>query len=317
MNSYSMEIYFGDPYDAQRYALIKNTKNQGNMVEVSWQGNEDQKENFILDAEHIGSYDYHYLYQTDNTGERIKQLEGEQRMTDPINIEEIRKLAGMPPADNGVCADNDVNIDGNGSPFSDADPFQDIIVAVITDPEVLQQLQGKEVPGKVISPNEYEIPNREAFESFMQENGFLEETYDFNNGYHSQLDHAEMGDYGDDFHPQGETSTPQKKLGPSAAKHGNNPMYAKQFTEEAENVHKTLVYEYRNFKKQFLEEGNMKHVYKNIIRKAVVNVKPEHDENDIEDIVDMVFVEYRTTYPWLDYGDLLFDVKARLAKLES
>lgn len=83
----------------------------------------------------------------------------------------------------------------------------------------------------------------------IEEDFYIEEAFDLHNGYHDVRKHEELGDHGEDFFPNGQTGTAPKKVGPSAAKHGNNPLSAKQFNEGTEEIHENLVYRYREFKK--------------------------------------------------------------------
>jgi hypothetical protein len=81
----------------------------------------------------------------------------------------------------------------------------------------------------------------------------------YDNGYRIQK-HEEAGDHGEDFFPDGQTGTAPKKVGPSAAKHGNNPLSAKQFEtldESSEKIHEDLVYKYRAHKKESAEKKSL------------------------------------------------------------
>jgi len=76
-----------------------------------------------------------------------------------------------------------------------------------------------------------------------------EEDIDLDNGYETQQQHDDLGAHGRDYFPNSMTSTAPKRLGPSAAKHGNNPMSAKQFAENTKKIHENLIYRYREYKK--------------------------------------------------------------------
>lgn len=69
--------------------------------------------------------------------------------------------------------------------------------------------------------------------------GLEEEQFDLNNGY-DEVYHAD----GDDYFPDGADSPVVKTTGPSGARQGDNPEQKKMQVAE---VHKELVYGYRNF----------------------------------------------------------------------
>ena len=74
----------------------------------------------------------------------------------------------------------------------------------------------------------------------------FEEAFDLNNGY-DEIKNAK----GDDFFPNGADSPVVRTAGPSGARQGDNPEQKKM---EVTEVHKELVYGYRNF----LKESNQK-----------------------------------------------------------
>lgn len=134
-----------------------------------------------------------------------------------MDLNKIRELAGIP-----TIAEEDL------SPLSEMDPTG-------------------EQPSEVV-----EVITNEEPEDLVQEedeDDSVEEGFDLNNGYGDEKDVEELGAHGRDYFPSGQTSTAPDRLGPSAAKSGNNPMAAKQFTKEAKEIHESLVYKYRNFKK--------------------------------------------------------------------
>ena len=70
----------------------------------------------------------------------------------------------------------------------------------------------------------------------------FEEAFDLNNGYHDINDAS-----GNDYFPSGADSPAVKDTGPSGARQGDNPEQKKMQVDE---VHKELVYGYRNFLKE-------------------------------------------------------------------
>jgi hypothetical protein len=70
----------------------------------------------------------------------------------------------------------------------------------------------------------------------------MEEAFDLNNGYDDINDAS-----GNDYFPSGAVSPVVKATGPSGARHGDNPEQKKMQVAE---VHKELVYGYRNFLKE-------------------------------------------------------------------
>ena len=70
----------------------------------------------------------------------------------------------------------------------------------------------------------------------------FEEAYDFNNGYNDIHDAT-----GDDYFPDGADSPVVSDTGPSGARQGDNPEQKKMQVDE---VHKELVYGYRNYLKE-------------------------------------------------------------------
>ena len=70
----------------------------------------------------------------------------------------------------------------------------------------------------------------------------VEEAYDFNNGYYDINDAT-----GSDYFPDGADSPVTKNVGPSGARQGDNP---EQKRMQVAEVHKELVYSYRNFLKE-------------------------------------------------------------------
>lgn len=70
----------------------------------------------------------------------------------------------------------------------------------------------------------------------------VEEAYDFNNGYYD-INNAN----GSDYFPSGADSPVTKNVGPSGAHQGDNP---EQKRMQVAEVHKELVYSYRNFLKE-------------------------------------------------------------------
>lgn len=70
----------------------------------------------------------------------------------------------------------------------------------------------------------------------------IEEAYDMQNGYND----VEVAD-GDDYFPNGADGPVVSKVGPSGARQGDNP---EQKRMQVAEVHKELVYGYRNFLKE-------------------------------------------------------------------
>lgn len=150
------------------------------------------------------------------------------------------------------------NDDGEDSPFTGMDAgMSESVVIVFNDPNAANHFsnvcqQTMESTGEPIGISEdgmrFKVPAHMSNKIDSMMEGFLEEGMDLDNGYYSVQDHEELGDYGKDYFPNSQTGTAPERVGPSAAKHGNNPLSAKQFTEEAKNIHENLVYRYREFK---------------------------------------------------------------------
>lgn len=173
-----------------------------------------------------------------------------------MDIEKLKQLAGLssmgdadmvpPEGDCGCEEEPEVKV-GTESPLTGTDPCQDIVIAVVANPEAADRLRAHGV--EQVGENSFAVEDADSFMSFMEENGYaLEEDFDLNNGYRDRQQHQEIGGYGDDYFPKGQTGTPRRRQGPGAATHGSNPLHARQFTEDASDVHEKLVYEYREFK---------------------------------------------------------------------
>jgi hypothetical protein len=82
----------------------------------------------------------------------------------------------------------------------------------------------------------------------------VDEDMGLNNGYHDQIQHDTLG-YMDRWAPRGSASTPPDSLGPSAARTSDNPEFAAMKKESVEDIHESLVYQYRAAKKELMETG--------------------------------------------------------------
>lgn len=125
------------------------------------------------------------------------------------------------------------------------------VILLIPNAELLQHITAG-APFLTFNGQQAEIPRDdcEFFKDYMSGMGYKEnadfkfEGYDLNNGYGSEQEHDELTGYADRWFPDGETSTPvdPDKLGPSAAKYGNNPI------KEHREIYESLLQRFKDFK---------------------------------------------------------------------
>lgn len=166
-----------------------------------------------------------------------------------LNIEELLRMAGIQAPSHSTA-----NQDGTQSPFSTTDAgMSENLIVVFNDSNAAQRFSSlcqanKNSMGCDVQVSEdgmrFKVPakNQAELDSMM-------EGFDLDNGYYTVQQHDELAGHGKDYFPSAQTGTSPKKLGPSAAKHGNNPLSSKQFSEGAQEIHETLVYRYREYKK--------------------------------------------------------------------
>ncbi len=141
------------------------------------------------------------------------------------------------------------------------DPYDalDIVLADVTDPAGVgqyikstyeEEMQDQDTGdfGEIDRDDEFSAPDtqRNGGWDMHQDNdeidGEFDEAFDMNNGY-DDIDYAN----GDDFFPDGADSPVVSSVGPSGARHGDNP---EQKRMQVAEVHKELVYGYRDYLKE-------------------------------------------------------------------
>lgn len=124
----------------------------------------------------------------------------------------------------------------------------------------------------------------------------FEEAVDLNNGY-GEINNAN----GDDFFPDGADSPVTKTVGPSGARQGDNPEQKKM---EVNEVHKELVYGYRNYlkeseaQKKKLTEAGYQLVH-------VIHITADRNGDPQEDDL-FTCTDGQGNYPLAEDGDVFF-----------
>lgn len=172
-----------------------------------------------------------------------------------LNIEDLRKLAGIPEellhveeAKDEKAGDAPPNIPG---PSGGEDELLDEVDEDEEDIAVEEAKTQSEIEAQTF---EEEVSEDAAFmgksgESEGKSDGELEEAIEgeLNNGYKKH--HVVKKD---GYFPTGQDQSVSDEAGPSSAKHGDNPMQkrTKIQVKEARAIHKDLVYGYRSFLKE-------------------------------------------------------------------